>query len=69
MFVKMDRKKIVQEEHRFRRGQYKTDEPVHPLGMTEEQVEEGVKFPWERRELGFHQLRDLIAKKPHQQDR
>ncbi len=65
----MDRKKIVAEEHRFRRGQ-----PAKSLlggAGAEAEVamdagEEQVVYPWEKREaMSYKQVKDLIAKKPH----
>jgi hypothetical protein len=70
----MDRKRIVADEHRFRRGQLNQAANVASGALTNEQLneigDENVVYPWEVREkLSYRQVKDLITKKPHHQDR
>lgn len=36
---KMERRKCIENEHRFRRSVPKPDEPKHPLAVTQEQLD------------------------------
>ena len=64
---KMERRKAVEKEHRYRRGIYKADEPKHPLAMTQEQLDsigdENAKFPWETRDESISQYKKIITRK------
>ena len=67
---KMDRKKIVAEEQRFRRSQPPKNF-LQPAGtLTTERLNEmgevNVVHPWEKSEaISYRQVKVLIARKPH----
>lgn len=49
---KLERKKSIINEHRHRRAIYRTNEPKHPLAVTQEYMDEvgdeNVEFPWDQ---------------------
>lgn len=71
---KMDRKKAVAEEHRYRRGQLLSGRDKVSESATSVKCPHNndapEKYPWEiREEVSAAELRKLIARKPHHQDR
>ena len=72
IFKKMDRKRIVEQEHRYNRAKVPENFLLNPFTVTESDLnnpEGSVRFPWEKREAAHGDFRDLIARKPNAQDR
>jgi len=69
----MERKKAVAEEHRYRRGQLIGATKASDCGASSVKsttIEVAEKYPWEvREEVSQAELRNLIARKPHHQNR
>lgn len=64
---KMERRKAIEQEYRYRRGIYKADEIRHPTAVTQETLDahgdDNVKFPWETRDESINQYKKIITKK------
>ena len=69
----MDRKKVVYEEHRYNRGKLLGNSKAGGDATTTVKtnpIEVPEKYPWEiREEVSKAEMKNLIARKPHHQNR
>mgnify|MGYP000895665666 CR=1 FL=1 len=65
---KMERRKAIESEYRYRRGVYKTSEMGrHPTAMKQQQLdamgEHNASFPWETRDESINQFKKIVTRK------
>ena len=66
----MERKNVVMEEHRYNRGRLIGNSKTSEYAASSTKADMPEKYPWEiREEVSKAEMRNLIARKPHHQNR